>query len=86
MSLQLLGYRYAGLQSGTECYCGQSYGALGESYDCDTNCPVGIVQLGMRYAEELHPTLFTKQTTSVREHLKLIILVFFSNLEFELKP
>jgi len=36
-----------------------------------------IVQLGMRYAEELHPTLFTKQTTSVREHLKLIILVFF---------
>jgi len=41
-----------------------------------------IVQLGMRYVEDIYPTLFTKQTIWVRKHSQLFLkrcyIKFFS--------
>jgi len=54
--LQLPGYRYAGLQSGTECYCGQFYGTLGESLNCNTDCPVGNAKCGGPSSNSVYKT------------------------------
>ena len=32
------GFKYAGLQYGVQCFCGNSYGKYGESYSCDYEC------------------------------------------------
>lgn len=32
------GYQYFGTQASNECYCGNSYGSFGESYNCDEPC------------------------------------------------
>lgn len=32
------GYRYAGLQQGSLCYCGESYGSYGISNNCTVLC------------------------------------------------
>jgi len=59
----LPGYRYAGLQSGTECYCGQSYGSLGESYFCDTDCPVGNEICGGYLSNSIYKTDYLGEKT-----------------------
>lgn len=34
-----LGFKYAGVQHGSECRCGSSYGRYGASSTCDYKCP-----------------------------------------------
>ena len=33
-----LGYRFAGLQSSSQCFCGDDYGKFGEADNCDKRC------------------------------------------------
>jgi len=59
----LPGYRYAGLQSETECYCGQSYGSYGESYFCSIDCPVGNEKCGGYLSNSIYKTDYLGKRT-----------------------
>ncbi|KAL5019700.1 hypothetical protein ScPMuIL_002592 [Solemya velum] len=56
-----LGFRYAGVQYGKECFCGESFGAYGAVPDTDCNKPCtgdGSLTCGGTWAQNIYDVLY----------------------------
>lgn len=54
---QSAGYKYAGAQDSTQCFCGNSYGAYGPSSSCSVTCPGSSVETcGGSWANSVYAT------------------------------
>jgi hypothetical protein len=52
------GYRYAGVQHGSQCFCGSSYGKYGKATDCNMACSADAAEIcGGSWANSIYSTM-----------------------------